>query len=85
MYKINDKFTHTINMEEYTIKGAWDGRSPGLHHTFLMKSNGKGHTYAGKVTKVNHVQNITEDEFLDISETDIQLNFCVTPNEVYTF
>jgi hypothetical protein len=51
----------------YVIKGAWQGSTKGT--CWLMREDGRGHSYNGKVTPVNNVWCITKTEFKDICES----------------
>jgi len=62
-YRVNDRFKFRLSDDILTIKGAWDVRYPKKATCFLMNENGIGHAYAGIVTPVKDVWNITEEEF----------------------
>jgi hypothetical protein len=69
MIKVNNEYRFINNNRDnglYVIKGAWDGRHLDKSHCFLMHKDGKGHAFAGKVTHVADVWNITEEEFSDM-------------------
>lgn len=67
MHQVNDIFemaTYKLkNPVKYVIKGAWDDECPNDDVAWLMRLDGTGHAYAGKVTKVKSVWNITDNEF----------------------
>lgn len=67
MKKINQCFINTRNGCVYTIKGAWSGRKPGNNVVFLMRVGNVGHAFAGRVTYVKSVHEISDNEFIEMT------------------
>ena len=60
---VNQRYKHLKSNDIYVIKGAWSSKYPNKNKAFLMKENGKGHTYTGDVISVKTIWAITEEEF----------------------
>lgn len=63
---VNMAFKHVRTGVTYVIKGAWDGKSPHKSCCFLMRADGRGHAYAGKVTPVDNIWDISQNELTDM-------------------
>ena len=66
MYKVNDKFNFVTPISEeskqFIIMGAWESNPSGL--CCLVKQDERYcHSYTGRMTPVNNIREITEDEF----------------------
>ena len=65
-HHVNQCFKLYHNQGHYAIKDWCGGAHPDNNYAWLMRTSGTGHVYAGKVTKVKSVHNITEKEFADM-------------------
>jgi len=73
---VNRVYRNTVNNQKYVIKGAWSGdrnsTSVGCSGAcWLMRENGEGHAYAGYVTAVKNVWDITIEEFEDMTSAHV--------------